>query len=769
MLISNILIGFSSYHNARGIMEEQATQQLIALRDTKKQQIEHYFDTIHKQISTFAKDLMIVEAMLEFDGAFKNYSSEIDLLEEQDRFRDGLKDYYQNSFKKEYQHRNGAQELDTNSLLAPLDDESLALQFQYIVDNPNALGSKDLLDSSKDGSQYSALHKYYHPVIRDYKDKFGYYDIFLVDSKTGDIVYSVYKELDYTTSLIDGPYADSGIGKAFQLANAMTEPGQVSMTDFAPYLPSYEDPAVFIATPIFKLNMKIGVLIFQAPIDRINAVMTYEGKWQQSGLGLTGEIYLVGEDKKMRSQSRLLLEDPVAYRRIIESSLEFDVQEQQQILSKETSIGLLPITTEGVTQALNGKTGTGVFRGYQGEDVLSAFAPLDIQGQRFFLFSEIKVSEAFVPSKTLGRDTVTLILICLAVVTVVSTLIAAVVSRIFTKPISVLVATVSYIQSHSDLTKRIEVTGSDELAMGANAINSLLNDFQQTLCRLSAAITMLKQAASELSKSTTEMQNSAIKQQSETDLVAESANAMAITIDHVASSAENAVAASEQAYEEGLSGAQVVNNSMNSTRALAKDVLSIASGLGAVAKHSDDIGSVLGVIQGIAEQTNLLALNAAIEAARAGEQGRGFAVVADEVRTLAQRTHTSTVEIKTMISTLQDGVCQAVNAAEAGVTQANSNVCDVDKMQSTLDTISEHLETITNMNSQISAKTQDQRIVAKYISENTDKVSDLAKSTTEISKITASIGQLVSRQAEDLEVMVRKFKVEPSANSLAKC
>ena len=760
LVSASLLISWSSYQNARSIMEEQATHQLVALRDTKKQQVEQYFETMHKQMSTFANDRMVVEAMVKFNQGFKSYVAEVGAQGEGERFKEALAIYYQEQFGKEYRRRNGGDEIDASGLLASLDNDSLALQFEFIANNSNLLGSKDLLDSLNDGSQYSALHNYYHPVIRDYKDQFGYYDIFLVDSESGDIVYSVYKELDYTTSLIDGPYSESGIGQAFKLANALTEPGQVSMTDFAPYLPSYEDPAVFIAAPIFDRNKKVGVLIFQAPVDRINSVMTYDEGWEKSGLGKSGEIYLVGPDQKMRSQSRLLLEDNALYQTAINEFSGFNKEEKKRILSKSTSIGLLPVRTEGVASALAGNTGSGVFRGYQGVDVLSAYAPLNLGGQQYVILSEIHAQEAFQPSINLGKKTVALSFLCMVVAAVIATLVAIRCAKNFTAPVLALVSTVSEIQREGDLKQRIEVLGTkDEISKGAVAINCLLDQFQGTISSLRGTIGLLKQAAADLSRSTEEMQGSASAQQTETDKVASAASNLVSTIHHVASRADQTVVASKSAQEVGLSGEQLVKTSIDSTRDLAEGVLKISSGLDTVSKHSEEIGSVLGVIQGIANQTNLLALNAAIEAARAGEQGRGFAVVADEVRTLAQRTHASTEEINTMILSLQEGVSQAVGIAETGVKEAGVAVDEVEQLQVTLDTISNHLETITDMNMKISESTKEQGDVAQKISKNTEAVSGIAQTTTEISVNTAATGKLVFHQVKALEIMIEKFRV----------
>ena len=163
--------------------------------------------------------------------------------------------------------------MPTEAFLKGLDADSIALQHAYIKANQHPLGSKHLLESASGKTTYNEIHAEVHPVVASYLDKFGYYDIFLVDPETGDIVYSVFKELDYSTSLIDGPYAQTNFGEAFRKANAAGNKDAVVLVDYKQYPPSYEAPASFIASPIFDGDEKVGVALFQMPLDRISVIM----------------------------------------------------------------------------------------------------------------------------------------------------------------------------------------------------------------------------------------------------------------------------------------------------------------------------------------------------------------------------------------------------------------------------------------------------------------------------------------------------------------
>jgi len=243
-LITSVAILESLATNtASKALEDAAENQLISIRDTKKTQIEDYFGAIRNQVLTFSNDRMIIDAMRQFRATFKKVTTDSAAGKSIDEMRTAVASYYSNDFGGEYKNQNAGKSIDTDRIIKQLDDESVVLQYHYIKANPNPLGNKHKLDGAEDGSEYSWIHKRFHPHIRDFLEKFEYYDIFLVDPDNGDIVYSVFKELDYTTSMINGPYANTGIGEAFRAANSMNSADGVALIDFKPYTPSYEAAA----------------------------------------------------------------------------------------------------------------------------------------------------------------------------------------------------------------------------------------------------------------------------------------------------------------------------------------------------------------------------------------------------------------------------------------------------------------------------------------------------------------------------------------------
>ncbi len=757
VIMVSATLGYESYQSGRQTIEQQARDQLIAIRDIKKQQIESYFDTIRKQVLTLSNDRMIIEAMSGFKAAFTAYKS-TQGLPAISSMKEQLRQYYTGDFQQEYSRRNNGGSADTSRIVEQLDDDSIALQYQFIRANPNPLGSKDLLNAPDDNSDYAKLHRAYHPHIRDFLVKFEYYDIFLVDPDSGDIVYSVFKELDFTTSLKKGPYASSGIGNAFRLANEEGRIETVALTDFEPYFPSYEDPAAFIASPIFDGGKKIGILIFQMPIDRINSIMTHGGHWKESGLGDSGETYLVGTDFKMRSMSRFLMEDQDGYFALLASLPEMAGNVLESIKAKNTSIGLQPVRTKGTEAAIGGQAGFDHFADYRGVPVLSAYAPLSIPGLQWVIMSEIDEEEAFLSSVELRSQIWTTAVICVLIAILFASIVGWFIARSLTLPIVAFTNTLTHINESSDLTGRVSASGNDEVAMSARAINGLLEKFQQTIRHLGETSEQLRQASSTMADVTHQVLETTQQQQDQSQQVAAAATEMTATAQDVAKNAEQASEATTQANEAGAEGSRIVRRSIENINTLANNIQDMEQVLKKVATDSDAIGSVLKVISDIAEQTNLLALNAAIEAARAGEQGRGFAVVADEVRTLAKRTHDSTEEIRSTIEQLQSGVTHAVSSIKTSVEQANDNVEDASSMGRSLEEITHHLQSISDMNNQIAAAATEQLAVSEDISSSIVSVSDLAGTSAQAAERTSGAGQDVEKLASGLSDYVSQFK-----------
>jgi methyl-accepting chemotaxis protein len=310
-----------------------------------------------------------------------------------------------------------------------------------------------------------------------------------------------------------------------------------------------------------------------------------------------------------------------------------------------------------------------------------------------------------------------------------------------------------------DISLRADVTGKCEIAHMARAFNGMMDEFQALLRQVMDSAASVAAASTELAKVTENTSGGVQRQRVESDQVATAMNEMAATVQEVARHAEQAAAASNDADGEASEGARVVAQSVSGIKRLAAEVERTAATITELEKESDNIGTVLSVITGIAEQTNLLALNAAIEAARAGEQGRGFAVVADEVRTLAQRSQQSTEEIKSIIDRLQGKAQAAVQAMQGGREQAQVSVEQAEKAGSSLSAIADAIVAIRDMNTQIASAAEEQSAVAEEINQSVVRIAQVAEeSALGVDETTRTSGELAELAAQ-MQQRVSSFRI----------
>jgi methyl-accepting chemotaxis protein len=310
-----------------------------------------------------------------------------------------------------------------------------------------------------------------------------------------------------------------------------------------------------------------------------------------------------------------------------------------------------------------------------------------------------------------------------------------------------------------DLTHNLASNRQDELGQLQRAIQSMTQGLRELIGGISDGVTQIASAAEELSAVTEQTSAGVNSQKVETDQVATAMNEMTATVQEVARNAEEASEAALAADQQAREGDKVVGEAIAQIERLAKEVGNSTEAMGELKRESDKIGSVLDVIKSVAQQTNLLALNAAIEAARAGEAGRGFAVVADEVRSLAQRTQKSTEEIEELIVGLQNGTQQVATIMDNSRTLTDSSVELTRRAGGSLESITRTVSTIQAMNQQIAAAAEQQSAVAEEINRSVLNVRDVSEQTSAASEETAASSVELARLGTHLQMLVGRFKV----------
>ncbi|WP_417345687.1 methyl-accepting chemotaxis protein [Ferrimonas sp.] len=562
----------------------------------------------------------------------------------------------------------------------------------------------------------------YDVFFPKYIEQYGYYDLFLID-RDGFVHYTVAKEADYQTNILNGRYAGSNLGS---LVSRVMDSGQYGIVDYRPYAPSNDEPAAFIALPVQNGDMVVALQISQQGIQRIMSV--------RDGMGETGESYLVGSDKRMRSDSYL---DPAG--RSIKASFAGTVAKNG-------------VDTSAVQRALNGESGVDLIVDYNGNEVLSAYAPVRIGDFTWVILSEIDAKEAFASIE----QTTYISVILITVSSLVIALIGLLISSKLAAPI-IAASTLAEKVAEGKLTDNIEVTAHDEVGQLQRALVKMVENLRTMVSQLTDISIQQGTTADELAAVTEQTSAAVTEQQAQTTQAVTATNQMSATIREIASTTSNASTVCEEVLAQAKEGATHIETTYDALVDLGQTTQSTADQINKLRQDSDQVVKVLGVIKQIAEQTNLLALNAAIEAARAGEHGRGFAVVADEVRHLAQSTQASTTEIEQIIDAIVQGTNGAVSTMETNVEQT-ARVQEIANQANQINQlVSQEVSGINDMVMQIAAATEEQTSAIDEISQSIEFINTGVTETEKATRNVADSSHELSLMAHSLTTETKKF------------
>jgi methyl-accepting chemotaxis protein len=661
------------------------------------------------------------------------------------------------------------------------------------------LGKPELVDAG-DGSAYSQVHAQYHAFFEEYATLYGYADLYIVDVY-GDILYTAAKRDDFATNLETGLYADTNLASIFQATMAEADHELTLVEDFAHYAPSGE-PASFIASPIYDHGATggelLGALIMQLPLDRIDLIME-----EATGLGDTGETYLVGPDYLWRSDSRFL--DQLG----VEST----------VLNPD-----LPVDTEASRSALAGGHGTQVIQDYRGQDVLSSWGHLVIQepttsypeGLTYAIIAEKDQTEVEAPVRQMAFLIGGLVLASIVVVVVTAVLVskgltnqvdkiselfsmvgmgdfdarAAVISQdelghMAETLNAMLDNTLTLIQSNEereqiqgaimklleeiagvadrDLTVKAEVTAdmtgaiADSFNMMILQLREIISEVQETTLQVSASANEVQATAEHLASGSEEQATQIVDTTAAID-------EMAVSIQQVSENAALSATVGEQAVSNARQGAEAVGNTIEGMNRIRQQVQETAKRIKRLGESSQEIGEIVQLIGDIADRTSILALNASIQAAMAGEAGRGFAVVAEEVERLAERSTEATKQIDNLIRTIQNETYETIASME---TMTNEVVEGSELAYEAGQTLTE-IETVSNklgeLIQSISLAAKQQARGSETIARSMNDIAGVTQQTAAGTKQAAVSINNLAVLADNLRGSVSTFKLPGSGN-----
>jgi len=463
--------------------------------------------------------------------------------------------------------------------------------------------------------------------FQGYMKDYGYYDIFVVCAKHGHVMYSGAKESDYGENLTSGSLKESGLAKAYKQALQNDRP---TFVDMLPYAPSNGAPAMFLATPVKAEGQTKAVLIFQISDAAINTIMQY-----RVGYGNSQEDYLVGSDKRMRSDSFL---DP----------------KNHSLKASFANSSTGSVNTDASNEALAGKIDTKIVIDYNGNSVLSSYSSIKIgEDFKWAILSEIDEAEVLIVPNSIRNSMILWSFIILIIIALAAIML---VNFSLIRPMDKFKETLLTIGKDKNLTIKVDENAPQELSQMASSFNGLIYSLKEL-------IETSKRSSSENASISHELSTTAMGVGANVEKsvgVVDEATKKAIGIKN---EIHQAIGVAQESKKDIVEANQNLINAREDVISLTSKVqlsaqleVELAQRMNTLSHDASEVKNVLEVISDIADQTNLLALNAAIEAARAGEHGRGFAVVADEVRKLAERTQKSLTEINATINVIVQSI-----------------------------------------------------------------------------------------------------------------
>ncbi|MCH9732522.1 MAG: HAMP domain-containing protein [Actinomycetia bacterium] len=469
-IVSVVAISAVAYGTGRDLFEAGSSRWLTQLRTSQQRAMLAEFENLTNSLTNYSSSTTVLVATQEFTAAFNQLAdATIDPAQEK-----ALVDYYTNELIEPTKRTTGVK-IDIDAVV-PTSNAQRYLQARYTAQSPPPNTKTDAPPSTKaddDNRAWPAVDARYDGYFQDMVTRFEYQDALLLDAR-GNVVYSVNKGLDLGTNILEGPYRDSKLGAAYEKALGANAVDFVWITDFGPYQPNLGAPTAWLVSPVRSQGKTEGVLAVPLPVAKINEVMTIDRQWKEAGLGATTETYLAGTDALMRSDSRLFLEDPEAYRReVVAAGTPPEVADEAIRLGGTTFVQ--PVGDLGLSAAQRGETGVLTARGYLGQEELQAYAPLKVPDSElnWSILATRDSTEAFARGASFTRWVV----LTAAVISFVICLAGAIAARAFVRPIRRLEAAANKISS-GDYDVNIPVTAKGEIGDVAAAFNEMSRSLQ---------------------------------------------------------------------------------------------------------------------------------------------------------------------------------------------------------------------------------------------------------------------------------------------------
>lgn len=638
------------------------------------------------------------------------------------------------------------EEAATNQLTVIRDSKKNEIE-DYInnIKNKISLMSKksitiDAMQEFKSGKvqENSEIFNKYDTEFRNFVTELEYGDVMLVDDKSGDVLYSALKESDYKSNLLTGTTKNTVVATAFKAVKDSSDKNFITITDYQFYEPSNNKPIACIAAPIYNKDEKIGVIIFKMPPTKIDSITSNGGKWESLKLGNSGDVVIIGSDYKMRNTNRF-----------------WSSQTDSKILEAKSGILLQEGKTEGTMKLMQGITSTEQYTDYRGIPTIATFTPLQIDNLKWGIVVKEDQAEAFKESKSLKEFIILIVVISMIVVVAVTFILASNIS----KPLKKL-AKVALEISDGDLTIDIPIEKrSDEIGTLSNSISIMVRYLREQTKELVNVVNVLASSVSEITVTLSQVSSGATETSSAVSETTSTVEEVKQTVFLSNEKTKKVSNSSKESLEVAKVGQNATEESVEGMKHINMQMQAIAESILALSEQSQNISELIESVDNISEQSNLLAVNAAIEAAKAGEFGKGFSIVAQEIRNLAEQSKYATKQVRNILKDIQKATNTAVMTTEKGIKLVEKGVEDVSRAGEAIENLIDNVNIAAQSVLQIETSSQQQLIGMDQVALAMEGINEASFQNVESMRQLEEATRNLEEMGQSLKKIIERYKV----------
>jgi methyl-accepting chemotaxis protein len=563
-------------------------------------------------------------------------------------------------------------------------------------------------------------------------------DMLLVDDKTGNVLYSLLKENDYKANILNSSLKNTVAAEAFQAARDSKEKEFSLITDYGFYEPSGNKPTACISSPIYKNDEKIGVIIFKLPSTKIDSMISSGGKWEKLNLGESGDVVIVGADFKMRNTNRFWSDET-----------------DSKIIENKSTILLKEAQTTGTKDLMKGNTSIEYYNDYRGIPIISAYTPLQIDNLKWGIAVKQDQAEAYKASNDLRKVIILILVVSISIILICTYIFASNIANPLKR-----MAKLTMLISEGDLTIEMPKSKrSDEIGKLSEAINVMLHNLRDQIKEFLNVVNVIASSVSEISVTLSQVSSAATETSSAVSETTSTVEEVKQTVFLSNEKTKKVASTTKESLSIANTGQNAAEGNIDSMKEINVQMQAIAESILALSEQSQNISELIESVDNISEQSNLLAVNAAIEAAKAGEYGKGFSIVAQEIRNLSEGSKHATKQVRSILKDIQKATNTAVMTTEKGIKSVEKGVLQVSEAGSAISELMENVNIVSQAVIQIETSSQQQLIGMDQVAIAMEGINQASFQNVESMKQLGDAINSLNEMGQNLKLIIERYKV----------